>query len=128
MTSFDFPYHLKLVRRRAQNVAWGRHKLRLLEGREGFRSFVVKVKIEVLNRLDVILRSGVGFGFERVHSDIDVGAIPVILVSQPLLKLGSRDPYRRTDALKRFSALTVSNQNHQPVLVLMARYGRSTPL
>ena len=113
--SFDFPYHLKFVGRRAQNVARGRHKIGLLNGREGFRSLVVKVEIEMLNRLYIVLRSRVGFGFERVHSDVDIGAVSVILVSQPVLKLGGRDPYRRADALERFSALAISHQNRQAV-------------
>jgi len=107
--SFDPPYHLKFVGRRAEDVTRSRHKIRLLNGREGFRSVAVEVDIEMLDHLYVVLRSRVGFRFQGVHAEVDVGAVSLILVAQPILKLRGRDSYCRADALESVSAPSISH-------------------
>jgi hypothetical protein len=49
------------------------------------------------------------------HSEVNIEADWLTLVTQSLLKFGGRDFHRRTDALERLAAPSVSNQNRQAV-------------
>jgi hypothetical protein len=102
------PYDLKPERRRMEDAAWGRRETRMLEG---FGTLAVQIHIEMLNRLDVLFGSRVHFRFQWIQAEVDVTAIELILVLQPVLEMRACDPYGCADALESLSSPSVS-QDH----------------
>src|SRR6266850_4023168 len=94
---------------------------RLLNRGQRCRAVAVEIQVEMANRLNVIFRSSTGARFERIHSDIDVARILVVLVMQPVLEGGLRNTRGSCDPLYGLAALAISHQDGQPVRGMKAR-------
>src|SRR5216684_1161383 len=60
---------------------------------------MIDIHIEMANGLDVFLCSGASFGFERVHTDVDVARFFFILEVHPFLESQLHDSCRGRDTL-----------------------------
>ena len=98
-----------------ENVVWGWHDTRMLGGREGFDTLAAKIDTEMLNHLDVLFAPRVNFRFQWVHAEVDVTAVDLILVVQPVVKLWTGNSYRCADAFDNLSSPWVSRDDSQAV-------------
>src|SRR5579859_1316484 len=76
---------------------------------------MIDIHIEMANGLDVFLCSGASFGFERVHTDVDVARFFFILEVHPFLKSRLHDSCRGRDALNRFASAAIAYQDSKAV-------------
>ena len=76
---------------------------------------MIDIHIEMANGLDVFLCSGASFGFERVHTDVDVARFFFILEVHPFLKSRLHDSCRGRDTLNGFAPVAIAHQDCEPV-------------
>src|SRR5579885_3172121 len=110
----DFPDDLVFVGGGLQHEIWLGNKLRILYRCESTRAIVIKVRIEVPDRFDVLLGAAIRAGLEGVHADVDVEAFK-ILEGEPCLKFGARNLLGGRYALDHLAAIAASQQNSNAI-------------
>ena len=67
------------------------------------------------NGLDVLFGPTVRLWFQRVHADVDIARLFLILVLQPFLKGRARHAVRTGNALENFTGRSAADQNGEPI-------------
>src|SRR5579884_1008937 len=110
----DFPDDLVFVGGGLQHEIGLGNKFGILYRRESTRAIVIKVRIEVPDRFDVLLGAGIRGELEGVHADVDVEAFE-ILEDEPFLKFGAGNLLSGRYALYHLSAIAASEQNSNAI-------------